>query len=138
MSRIEYRVSSACIGAALGRSVEGLNRNTMEKDDGGVDGDGAAGASGEATIADKVSTSAPEEDVAMVADATVPESTGQEPLVSAIETDGHATEEIVEPPAVRRKSHRPSLEVVEVKVDSFYDKTDFKRDLQVTGGRGHK
>ncbi|CAM9684699.1 unnamed protein product [Scytosiphon promiscuus] len=30
----------------------------------------------------------------------------------------------------KRKSHRPSLEVVEVKVDSFYDKAAFKQELQ--------
>lgn len=43
-------------------------------------------------------------------------------------TDDAATD--VAPPA-KRKSHRPSLEVVEVKVDSFYDKTAFKQELQV-------
>lgn len=32
---------------------------------------------------------------------------------------------------VKRKSHRPSLEVVEVTVDSFYDKGGFKQELQV-------
>lgn len=32
---------------------------------------------------------------------------------------------------VKRKSHRPSLEVVEVTVDSFYDKGAFKQELQV-------
>ena len=31
----------------------------------------------------------------------------------------------------RKKSYRPSLEVVEVKVDLFYDKAVFKRGLQV-------
>lgn len=31
----------------------------------------------------------------------------------------------------KRKSHRPSLEVVEVTVDSFYDKAAFKQELQV-------
>lgn len=31
----------------------------------------------------------------------------------------------------KRKSHRPSLEVVEVTVDSFYDKGAFKQELQV-------
>lgn len=33
--------------------------------------------------------------------------------------------------AKRKKSYRPSLEVVEVKVDLFYDKAVFKRGLQV-------
>lgn len=31
----------------------------------------------------------------------------------------------------KRKSHRPSLEVVEVTVDSFYDKGAFNQELQV-------
>ncbi|CAM9328137.1 unnamed protein product, partial [Hapterophycus canaliculatus] len=44
-------------------------------------------------------------------------------------TDGAATDVDVPSPA-KRKSHRPSLEVVEVKVDSFYDKGAFKQDLQ--------
>ena len=34
-------------------------------------------------------------------------------------------------PAKRKKSHRPSLEVVEVKIESFYDKDEFKQDMQV-------
>lgn len=33
--------------------------------------------------------------------------------------------------SAKRKSHRPSLEVVEVTVDSFYDKSAFKQELQV-------
>lgn len=41
----------------------------------------------------------------------------------------HAVADVA-PPA-KRKSHRPSLEVVEVKVESFYDKGDFKQELQV-------
>lgn len=32
---------------------------------------------------------------------------------------------------VQRKSHRPSLEVVDVKIDAFYDKSAFKQGLQV-------
>lgn len=39
-------------------------------------------------------------------------------------------------PPSKRKSHRPSLEVVEVKVDSFYDKDSFKQELQVGGQAG--
>lgn len=31
----------------------------------------------------------------------------------------------------KRKSHRPSLEVVQVTVESFYDKDTFKQELQV-------
>jgi len=34
-------------------------------------------------------------------------------------------------PSAKRESHRPSFEVVEVEIKSFYDKGDFKRDLQV-------
>lgn len=42
-------------------------------------------------------------------------------------------EDIATPP-VKRKSHRPSLEVVEVQLYSFYDKIAFKQDLQVGEG----
>lgn len=35
--------------------------------------------------------------------------------------------------APKRKSHRPSLEVVKVTVQSFYTKSEFKQDLQVRG-----
>lgn len=35
------------------------------------------------------------------------------------------------PVVKRKKSHRPSLEVVEVKIDAFYERGDFKQDLQV-------
>lgn len=108
----------------------------MENLNGGIDEDGVDGASGEEIIADKVSTSAPEEGVALATGARVPEATGQESFMPTAEAEGYAEEDVVKPPAVKRKSHRPSLEVVEVKVDSFYDKADFKRDLQVKGGGG--
>lgn len=45
---------------------------------------------------------------------------------------GRDTNEIVPAkPSVKRKSHRPSFEVVEVEIKSFYEKGDFKQDLQV-------
>ena len=53
---------------------------------------------------------------------------------SAIQAQGSSGEEIAVAVArseKRRKSYRPSLDVVEVKVDQFYDKTVFKRGLQV-------
>lgn len=44
----------------------------------------------------------------------------------------------VAPTPPKRKSHRPSLEVVQVKVESFYDKGSFKQELQVRRtGCGH-
>lgn len=49
----------------------------------------------------------------------------------ADEEEQAAVEEDVVAPPARRKSHRPSLEVVEVKVASFYDKAGFNQELQV-------
>lgn len=119
-------------------SIEEVNTPTMEDGNGVTNEDGVGGASGEGIIADKVSISAPEEDVALATGATVPEATRQEPFVPNAETEGYPEEDVVKAPPVRRKSHRPSLEVVEVKMDSFYDKADFKRDLQVKRGGGRK
>lgn len=39
--------------------------------------------------------------------------------------------DVVAPPR-KRQSHRPSLEVVAVTIDSFYDKSEFKQVLKVT------
>lgn len=57
----------------------------------------------------------------------------QEMDLSAVDEGGPVEEAdaaAISPPP-KRKSHRPSLEVVEVKVDSFYDKDSFKQELQV-------
>lgn len=44
-------------------------------------------------------------------------------------TEDDIAADVIPPP--KRKSHRPSLEVVKVKVDSFYDRASFKQELQV-------
>lgn len=47
--------------------------------------------------------------------------------------DGNPTEDTADAAVhpLKRKSHRPSLEVVQVTVESFYDKDAFKQELQV-------
>ncbi|CAM9115751.1 unnamed protein product [Ectocarpus fasciculatus] len=63
------------------------------------------------------------EDQGMDSSVVVDPSTGE---VAGTEDDIAAD---VNPPP-KRKSHRPSLEVVKVEVDSFYDKASFKQELQ--------
>lgn len=50
---------------------------------------------------------------------------------AAMEQGGDNSEMYPAKPSAKRESHRPSFEVVEVEIKSFYEKGDFKRDLQV-------
>lgn len=67
------------------------------------------------------------EDQGMDSSAVVDPSTGE-----VADTEDDIAADVIPPP--KRKSHRPSLEVVKVEVDSFYDKASFKQELQVKEG----
>lgn len=62
---------------------------------------------------------------------TVTAVTGNDDDRNATEQGGEDREVAVARSDKRKKSYRPSLEVVEVKVDFFYNKAVFKRGLQV-------
>lgn len=95
-----------------------------------VNENGVIGASDEATT-DEAQTSKAEFVARQEEDAP---REHEEDRTAQNEEDRDAEDAITRPP-VKRKSHRPSLEVVEVKVDSFYNKGDFKQDLQVKATR---
>lgn len=60
---------------------------------------------------------------------TTTEEQGKDPASAEGAPTEDAADAAVTP--AKRKSHRPSLEVVDVTVDSFYDKGAFKQELQV-------
>lgn len=95
--------------------------------------DGATVASGE-VAAEQTHTSPPETTVtaAVTENDDARKATEQGGGDSSVPAEGSRAEEVaVTRSDKRKKSYRPSLEVVEVKVDLFYDKAVFKRGLQV-------
>lgn len=99
----------------------------MERENGAVStaGDDDEGSSGEGEM-----TPSQQENESNQAPNTTEEDQGKDRSVD----DGGPAEDAAAAavvPLPKRKSHRPSLEVVEVKVDSFYDKGLFKQELQV-------
>ena len=99
----------------------------QEIDAGTVEGDGAAGAASKEEAEDKAAV-LPEKSTD--ADGKATEEQEQDVALSdAAPADDTADAAAKAPP--KRKSHRPSLEVVEVTVESFYDKEAFKQELQV-------
>lgn len=101
-----------------------------------VAGDGAMEASNEVVAGQTQASPQPETAVMEGEDArkTTEEQGGEDQdraTAQAQESSGEEDAAAVARSDKRRKSYRPSLEVVEVKVDLFYDKTVFKRGLQV-------
>lgn len=81
-----------------------------------------------AEAVEEVQTPTPEHEKANEGEPTAEEE-GKDP----VSNEGAPAEGAADAAATsaKRKSHRPSLEVVEVTVDSFYDKGTFKQELQV-------
>lgn len=81
-----------------------------------------------AEAVEEVQTPTPEQEKANEGEPTAEEE-GKDP----VSNEGAPAEGAADAAATsaKRKSHRPSLEVVEVTVDSFYDKGTFKQELQV-------
>lgn len=107
-----------------------LTDTTMEQESDAVAAvieDRAKGSSGEETH-----TPPPDTTVTAVADHDdARKATEQGEDLSAQAQESLGDEAAVARSDKRKRSYRPSLEVVEVKVDLFYDKAVFKRGLQV-------
>lgn len=98
----------------------------QEIDAGTVEGDGAAGAASKEEAEDKAAA-LPEKSTDAGGKATEEQ---ERDVALSDAAPAEDTADAAEAPP-KRKSHRPSLEVVEVTVESFYDKEAFKQELQV-------